>query len=639
MQSYASVRQFWSADPLGWWLTEARRIDWKKSPEVTRDDDLGPHGAWFPDGLLNTSYNCLDRHIHEGHGGRLAIIWDSPLAGDRRRYTYAELLQTVARFAGALAEAGVGKGDRVLIYMPMVPEAIIAMLATARLGAIHSVVFGGFASAELAKRIDDAKPRVIVSASCGLEPSRIVHYKELLDAAIAISSHSPERCFILQRPTRTSTLLERDRDLELAIAEASPVPAVPVRSTDPLYVLYTSGTSGKPKGIVRDHGGYCVALLASMNLIYGAGGGDVFWAASDIGWVVGHSYIVYGPLLAGCTTVLYEGKPVGTPDAGAFWRVCAEYGVRTLFTAPTAIRSIRKSDPNAALMQDHDLSGLDAVFLAGERCDPPTATWLSGNLDRPVLDHWWQTETGWPVAAGFRGIQSFEQIPGSAGRAVPGWDVSALDDGSQPVAPEADGDLAIRLPLPPGAATTLWNDDAGFTTAYLAARPGWYSTGDAGRMDEAGNVWVLGRIDDIINVAGHRLSTGAMEEVIASHPSVAECAVIAVPDALKGEVPLALFVKHENVSDTDDVLEQALVALVREQIGAVAALKHAILVSKLPKTRSGKIIRKSMRDAAKGIESPIPPTIEDPQVLERVTEQIRAFAGVRSRTDLNPKST
>ena len=613
--AYASWRQ----NPARWWETAADGIVWERRWDRAFDADARPHGAWFPGGMLNISYNCLDRHVDAGNGARTALIWDSPMTRQNVRFSYAELRDRVARTAGALAARGVGHGDRVVIYMPMVPEALIAMLACARLGAVHSVVFGGFAAPELASRIADATPKAIVSASCGLEPGRIVAYKPMLDAAIALSPHKPDVCLILQRPSLAAELVPgRDEDLLDAEAAATPHAPVPVAATDPLYILYTSGTTGRPKGIVRDTGGYAVALHRSISMIYGLGAGDVFWTASDVGWVVGHSYIVYAPLLAGCTTVMYEGKPVGTPDAGAFWRVVAQHGVKVLFTAPTALRAIKQQDPSGALLGGHDLSGFEALFLAGERCDPPTAVWAAGLLGRPVVDHWWQTETGWPITAGFREYGLFPPKPGTGGRPSPGFDVHAIDDHGSVLPQGQSGNLSIRLPLPPGFAPTLWRNDDGFRTAYLSDFPGWYRTGDAGVVDEDGDVSVMGRTDDVINVAGHRLSTGQMEEVLAAHEAVAECAVVGVKDALKGQVPLGLVVLKAGVNRPHAEIAAELVMLVRARIGPVAAFRDARVVTRLPKTRSGKILRGSIRRIADGEPAAPPPTIDDPTALEEV---------------------
>ncbi len=620
---YESVYRAWQRDPEAWWAEAASGISWRKGWDRVFDPAIGPYGVWFPGAALNTCENCLDRHVAAGRGGQTALIWDSPLAGRSERFTYAELTARTAQVAGALKALGVGRGDRVVIYMPMVPEAAITMLASARLGAIHSVVFGGFAAAELAARISDAKPRVIVAASCGLEPGRIVAYQPILDAALALSPHQPEACLILQREIAPATLKPgRDHDFLTAEAAAHPADPVPVLATDPLYILYTSGTTGRPKGVVRDHGGHAVALHTSMGMIYGAKAGDVTWTASDVGWVVGHSYIVYAPLLAGCTTIMYEGKPVGTPDAGAFGRVIAAHGVKTLFTAPTAMRAIKQQDPEAKLFTAHDLSRFEALFLAGERCDPPTAEWAAEKLARPVIDHWWQTETGWPITAGFRGLGLFPFKPGSGGRPAPGYDLQALDDNGAVLAPGTNGSLAIRLPLPPGAAPTLWHDEAGFRAAYLQDFPGWYRTGDAGMIDADGDVWVMGRTDDIINTAGHRLSTGAMEEVLASHPDVAECAVVGAQDALKGQVPLGLVVLKAGVDRAPDDICAELVQLVRQRIGAVASFKQALVVPRLPKTRSGKILRAAIRRLADGEPANPPPTIEDPAALDDISRAL-----------------
>ena len=622
---YATHYAAWQADPQGWWMQQVGAVDWITPPAEAFDPALGAFGQWFPGGVLNMSANCLDRHVAAGRGAQAALVWDSPVTGTIQTFTYAQMLDRTARVAGALAGLGLRAGDRVVIYMPMVPEAVVAMLACARLGAIHSVVFGGFAAAELAKRIDDATPAVIISASCGFEPGRIVAYKPLLDLAIEMAAHKPAACLVLQRPALAASMGPRDHDFAQAEATATPHGPVPVRATDPLYILYTSGTTGKPKGVVRDTGGYAVALAASMPMIYGMAAGDVYWCASDVGWVVGHSYIVYAPLLAGCTTVLYEGKPVGTPDPGAFWRVCAQHRVRVLFTAPTALRAIRQQDPDGAHIRAHDLRALDALFLAGERCDPPTAVWIAGALQKPVVDHWWQTETGWPITAGFRGYGLFPFKPGSGGRACPGYDVQVLDDAGVVLPRGQAGNLAMRLPLPPGCAPTLWSGVEAYRAAYTSDFPGWYRTGDAGEVDADGDVWVMGRTDDIINVAGHRLSTGAMEEVLASHPDVAECAVVGAADALKGQVPLGLVVlKAGVVRDAAEVVAE-LVALVRSRIGPVAAFRDARVVMRLPKTRSGKILRGSIRKLADGTDAPAPPTIDDPAVLD----EIRVVLGSR----------
>ncbi len=615
----------WKQDPGGWWQAAAAGIAWDTPPARAFDPSLGIYGRWFPGGRLNTCFNAVDRHVAAGRGDQAAIIWDSPMTGQVETITYARLLDRVARLAGALAARGVAKGDRVVIYMPMVPEAAISMLACARLGAVHSVVFGGFAAAELAARIADAKPRAILTASCGLEPGRVVKYKPLIDAAIALSPHKPSSVLILQRASSPCDLTPgRDEDLLEAEAAATPHPCVSVEATDPLYILYTSGTTGAPKGILRDNGGHAVALHNSMAMVYGVGPGDVFWAASDVGWVVGHSYIVYAPLLAGCTTVLFEGKPVGTPDAGTFWRVCAQHGVKVLFTAPTAIRAIKKDDPEGAFLKRHDLSRLEALYLAGERCDPDTITWSQRLLDKPVVDHWWQTETGWTITGNFRGLGLFPTKPGSGGKPAPGYDVVVLDEANQEVPRGQIGSLAIRLPLPPSCLPTLFNADDRFRDAYLSAHPGYYSTADAGMIDAEGYVSVMSRTDDIINVAGHRLSTGGMEEVLASHPDVAECAVVGVRDTLKGQIPLGLVVLKSGVTRADADIAADLVAMVRDRIGPVAAFKEARIVARLPKTRSGKILRATLRRIADGDDYVVPPTIDDPMILDEVTQVLKA---------------
>ena len=619
MTRYDATYAHWKQDPEAWWAEAARGIAWDTPPARIFDPSMGVYGRWFPGGWLNTCFNAVDRHVEAGRGAQAAIIWDSPMTGRVETITYAQLLDRVARTAGALAARGVAKGDRVVIYMPMVPEAAIAMLACARLGAVHSVVFGGFAAAELAARIADAKPKAIVTASCGLEPGRIVKYKPLIDAAIGLSPHKPASVLILQRDESPCDLTPgRDEDLLEAERAAAPHPCVSVESTDPLYILYTSGTTGAPKGILRDNGGHAVALMHSMSMVYGVEAGDVYWAASDVGWVVGHSYIVYAPLLAGCTTVLFEGKPVGTPDAGTFWRVCAQHRVKVLFTAPTAIRAIKKEDPEGEFLRRHDLSKLEALYLAGERCDPDTITWSQRLLGKPVVDHWWQTETGWTITGNFRGLGLFPTKPGSGGKPAPGYDVVVLDEANQEVPRGQIGSLAIRLPLPPSCLPTLFNADDRFRDAYLSAHPGFYSTADAGMIDEDGYVWVMSRTDDIINVAGHRLSTGAMEEVLAAHPAIAECAVVGVKDSLKGQVPLGLVVLKSGVAAEEAALERELIAMVRDRIGPVAAFKEARIVARLPKTRSGKILRATLRKIADGEDYVVPPTIDDPAILEEV---------------------
>jgi propionyl-CoA synthetase len=614
------------ADPAGFWGEIARGIDWRRPWDRVLDERWPPFYRWFSGGRLNICYNALDRHVIAGRGERTALIYDSPVTGTSSRFSYRELTDYVARFAGALAALGVGRGDRVIIYMPMVPEAVVAMLAAARIGAVHSVVFGGFASHELAKRIDDAQPSVIVTASCGIEVQRIVAYKPLLDQALALAAHPVQHCVVLQRPQLQAPLQPgRDLDWRAALAGASAHDCVPVEATDPLYILYTSGTTGRPKGVVRDHGGYAVALLYSMGAVYDIGPDDVFWTASDVGWVVGHSYIVYAPLLRGCTSVLYEGKPVGTPDAGAFWRVIAEHRVNALFTAPTAFRAIKREDPTGQLVGSHDLTSLRTLFLAGERCDSDTVLWAEKMLEVPVIDHWWQTETGWPIAANCRGIGPMRVKPGSASVPVPGYDVRVLDDSGHEVATGTIGNIVIRLPLPPGTLTTLWHNDQGYRDSYLVRYPGYYLTGDAGYFDVDGYLWIMSRIDDVINVAGHRLSPGAMEEALASHPDVAECAIIGPADAIKGQVPVGLVVLKAGVDRAHITIVAELVERVREYVGAVAALRHVAIVARLPKTRSGKVLRATMRAIADGQDYSVPATIDDPRILEEVRVALDAL--------------
>lgn len=614
MAGYRALFDASIADPEAFWADAARAVTWTREPKRILDDSKPPFYRWFTDGELNTCANALDRHVGAGRADQAALIYDSPVTQSQRTYTYRELRDATAKFAGGLRGLGVAKGDRVVIYMPMIPEAVIAMLACARLGAIHSVVFGGFAAHELAARIDDAQPKVIVSASCGVEPTRTVDYKPMLDAAIEMSEHPPRACVIVQRDMHRCELApERDLDWQ-DVAAAAPVEPVPVAATDPLYVLYTSGTTGKPKGIVRDNGGHAVALLWSMRNIYDIAPGEVFWAASDVGWVVGHSYIVYGPLLLGATTVLYEGKPIGTPDPGAFWRVASEHGAKALFTAPTAVRAIRKEDPDGSHIGRYDLSKMKYLFQAGERLDPDTYEWASQKLGIPVVDHWWQTETGWAIAANPMGLDPMPIKPGSPTVPMPGYDVRILHvDGSSCAANE-EGDICIRLPLPPGTLPTLWGDDDRYEASYLREHPGYYLTGDGGYLDEDGYLFVMGRIDDVINVAGHRLSTGSIEAVLATHPAVAECAVIGVRDDIKGQVPRG-FVVLKSGASADGLAEQ-LIESVRENIGAVASFKLVDVVPALPKTRSGKILRKTMRGIAHGRDEPLPSTIEDPAVIE-----------------------
>ncbi|MBH5333628.1 propionyl-CoA synthetase [Streptomyces pactum] len=626
MGAYADTYRRSLTDPEGFWLEAAEAIDWTRKPTRALDAARAPLYRWFPDGELNTSYNALDRHIAAGHGERTALIWDSPVTGDGRRYSFRELRDEVARCAGALRGLGVGRGDRVVIYMPMVPEAVVAMLACARIGAVHSVVFGGFAPRELAARIDDARPRVVIAASCGVEPSRVVEYKPIVDAALETTTHRPETVVVLQRETARAELGPRDRDWHQLLAGAEPAGPVPVAATDPLYILYTSGTTGRPKGVVRDTGGHAVALAWSMGAVYDIGPGDVWWTASDVGWVVGHSYIVYGPLLVGATTVLYEGKPVGTPDAGAFWRVIAEHRVKALFTAPTALRAIKRLDPRAELTAGHDLSSFRTLFLAGERLDPETYHWAHDRLGVPVVDHWWQTETGWPIAANPRGLEPLPAKPGSATVPVPGYDVRVLDPDGKPVPPGTEGAIAIGLPLPPGTLPTLWQDDDRYREAYLSRYEGYYLTGDSGHLDEDGYLFVMGRTDDVINVAGHRLSTGVMEAVLAAHPAVAECAVIGVRDTLKGQLPRGLVVLKAGADVDEATLRAELIEAVRREIGPVAAFRQVSVVDALPKTRSGKILRKTMRAIAEGRDEPAPSTIEDPEVLRALGPVLRGDA-------------
>jgi propionyl-CoA synthetase len=622
--AYAGAYRRSIEDPNGFWGEAAEAIDWIKPPQRILDDANPPFYRWFAGGVLNTCYNALDRHVVNGRADQPALIYDSPVTGSKRTYTYAELLDQVARFAGALRGLGVVKGDRVVIYLPMVPEAAIAMLACARIGAVHSVVFGGFAPHELAIRIDDAKPRVVVSASCGIEPTRTIAYKPMLDQAIELAEHKPEHTVILQRPQLLAELGERDLDWETLMRPGAVEPAevVAVEATDPLYILYTSGTTGKPKGVVRDNGGHAVALHWSMKNVYAINAGDVFWAASDVGWVVGHSYIVYAPLLAGATTVLYEGKPVATPDAGAFWRVISEHKVNALFTAPTAFRAIKK-DPTAEHLKRYDVSSMRTLFLAGERLDPDTYTWASGVLGIPVVDHWWQTETGWAIAANLRGLEPMPIKAGSPSVPAPGYDVQVLDSAGEVQPADAEGAICVRLPLPPGTLPTLWGDDDRYVAGYLSAFPGWYLTGDGGYKDADGYVYVMGRTDDVINVAGHRLSTGSMEAVLASHPLVAECAVVGVHDELKSQVPRGFVVLKAGAESNPEQLRQDLVQAVRDEIGAVAALREIDVVSGLPKTRSGKILRKTMREIADGKNPEVPSTIEDASILEKLAPILR----------------
>lgn len=611
-------------DPEGFWRDKASALAWYKPPSAILGEDERGVARWFADGELNSCYLALDVHIDQGRGEQAALIYDSPVTGTGRTLSYRELRDEVATFAAALAALGVGKGDRVLVYMPMVPEAAIAMLACARLGAVHSVVFGGFAPSELKVRIDDAEPVVVVSASCGIEVDRVIPYKPLLDAAIELAEHKPDACIILQRQQLQAELQDgRDLAWDAAVSNAGRVDCVPVMATDPLYILYTSGTTGAPKGIVRDNGGHAVALNYSMKAIYGMDPGDVFWAASDVGWVVGHSYIVYGPLIAGCTTLLYEGKPVKTPDAGAFWRVIAEHGVKAVFSAPTAFRAIKKEDPEGKLLQRFDLSSLQTLFLAGERLDPPTYHWLRELFQRPIVDHWWQTETGWAIAADLMGIEAVPTKAGSATFPVPGYDVRIVDDEGAEVPQGQQGTIVVKLPLPPGCFPTVWRDHERFVSAYFEQFPGYYASGDGGYIDEEGYLFVMGRTDDVINVAGHRLSTGELEEVVGDHGAVAECAVIGVADELRGQVPVALVCLKDGVDSSDSEVEAAVVQKVRDTTGAVACLRQVLVVKRLPKTRSGKILRGILHKIADGNPYKVPSTIDDPVVLEEITALLR----------------
>jgi len=635
MTVYAEIHARSRRDPESFWAEIAQGIDWIKPFDRVLDATAKPAARWFAGGLLNTCWNAIDRHVAAGHGDRLAVIYDSPVTDTVARFTYRQMQTKIAAFAGVLAANGVAKGDRVIVYMPMVPEALVAMLACARLGAVHSVVFGGFAANELAVRIDDCTPKAIVSASCGIEGAKVVPYKPLLDSAIAIARHKPGVCVILQRPQLACTLVAgRDIDWAQAAENARPADCVPVAATDPLYILYTSGTTGAPKGVVRDNGGHAVALQYSMRAIFDTHPGEVFWAASDVGWVVGHSYICYAPLLAGCTSVLFEGKPVGTPDAGVYWRVIDSHGVKTLFTAPTAFRAIRKEDPDGKLIGRYARASFKALFLAGERCDPATLEWAMDKLKVPVVDHWWQTETGWPIAANCLGIPTglgapFKVKPGSPTKPVPGWDVQILGPDGRPVDAGEIGAIVCELPLPPGTFPTLWNAERRFVDAYLAEYPGYYKTGDAGYIDEDGYVYVMTRVDDVINVAGHRLSTGQMEEVLASHQDVAECAVIGVADELKGQVPLGFVVLKAGVNKPDEKIVTEIVALVRDKIGPVAAFKQAVVVKRLPKTRSGKILRGTMQKIADAQSYNPPATIDDPAILDEIRESLSTIGYAR----------
>jgi propionyl-CoA synthetase len=626
--SYHEVYARSLADPEGFWAEAAREIDWIEPPKTIFDASQGVYGRWFTGGVVNTCYNALDRHVERGRADQVALIHDSPLTGATTKFTYAELLAEVKALGAIMQDFGVAKGDRVILYMPMVPEAVVAMLACARIGAVHSVVFGGFAAKELATRIDDAQPKLILSASCGIEPGRIVQYKPLLDEAIRLASAKPKACIVLQRPQHICDLTAgRDYDWaslrRKAINDGKQAACVPVAATDPLYILYTSGTTGIPKGVVRDNGGHLVAVKWSMFNLYGIKPGEVWWCGSDIGWVVGHSYIIYGPLLHGATSIMYEGKPVGTPDAGAFWRVISEHKAVAFFTAPTAFRAIRKEDPEGKFIRQYDLSKFRTLFLAGERADPPTVEWAEAQLKVPVIDHWWQTETGWCIAGNPVGLGELPVKHGSPTVPMPGYQVDIVDEASRPVGANTMGSIVIRLPMPPGCLPTLWNQDARFREAYLSEFPGYYETSDAGYKDEDGYVWVMGRTDDIINVAGHRLSTGGMEEILASHPDVAECAVLGIKDAIKGEVPCGFLVLKAGVKRAPAEIEKEIIALVRDKLGPVAAFKLAITVGRLPKTRSGKILRGTIKKIADGEAWTMPATIEDPKVLDEIGEALK----------------
>ena len=617
--SYEAIYGRWLNKRDEFWVEPAESVHWYRKWNRVLDASRAPFYKWFSGGLVNSCYNALDFHVENGRADQPALIYDSPVTGTIRSYSYRALLDEVARFAGVLRDRGITKHDRVIIYMPMVPEALIAMLACARIGAIHSVVFGGFSATELAKRIDDARPKLIVSASCGIEVNRVVPYKPLLDLAVTAAKWKPATCIILQRPQELASMMSRrDADWSELMINARPAECVPLEATDPLYILYTSGTTGVPKGVVRDNGGHLVALKWTMKHVYGARPGEVFWAASDLGWAVGHSYIVYAPLFNGNTTLLYEGKPVGTPDPGAFWRVISQHRVRVLFTAPTAIRAIKREDSNAEYLRTYDLSNFRTLFLAGERCDPDTLRWASGHLRVPVIDHWWQTETGWPIGANLAEPNMFPIRPGSCGKSLPGYDVRVLDDSGIEVSAGQTGNVVINLPLPPGCLKTLWENDNGFRESYMNAFSGYYKTGDAGYKDDDGYLWIMGRTDDIINVAGHRLSTGAIEEVLSEHEDVAECAVVGAMDTLKGEIPLALIVlKVSSVREHNEIIAE-LISMVRDQIGPVASFKAAKIVSRLPKTRSGKIVRGLIKKIADCVDYDVPPTVEDPTILDEI---------------------
>jgi propionyl-CoA synthetase len=613
------------SDPERFWGAAAEKVHWYRTYDRVLASEKSPFYRWFEGGIVNSCYNALDYHVENGLENNLALIYDSPVTKTIKRYTYGELRDLVARCAGGLRNLGVRKGDRVVIYMPMIPEAVIAMLACARIGAVHSVVFGGFAARELATRIEDAQPHVVISASCGIEVNRIIQYQPLLESAIDMCEFKPSSCVIVQRPEAPAILRDGRDVLWDKLLDADPVGCIPVHSTDPLYLLYTSGTTGKPKGVVRDNGGHLVALTWTMKNIYNVRPGEVYWAASDIGWVVGHSYIVYGPLFYGCTTILYEGKSVGTPDAGAFWRVIAEHGVSVLFCAPTAFRAIRKEDPGGEKIRAYDLKSFRMLFLAGERCDPDTLIWAQQQLNIPVIDHWWQTETGWAIGANCAGLELLPVKPGSCTKPVPGFDIRVLDARGKDVPAGETGNIVVRLPLPPGCFTTLWQNELDFVKTYFSAYPGYYLTSDAGYIDTEGYLWIMGRTDDIINIAGHRLSTGAMEEVLASHPDVAECAVAGVHDPVKGEVPLGFVVLKAGVTKNPDIIRTELIALVRQKIGPIASFKAAAVVNRLPKTRSGKILRGTIKKIADGVSYTVPATIDDPAILDEIAEILRGM--------------
>jgi propionyl-CoA synthetase len=624
MSKYDEVFKRSITDPEGFWAEAAESIDWYKKWDKVIDDSNKPFYRWFTGGEMNTCYNAVDRHVEKGIGDQLAIIYDSPVTDQVQKITYKELLDQVSKFAGALKGFGVSKGDTVIIYMPMVPQAAMAMLACARLGAVHSVVFGGFAPHELAIRIDDAKPKVIITASGAVEGKKLLEYKPMVNKAIELAKHKPEKCVVLQRPIIKAEMTEgRDYDWDEIVSSSEPAECVPVKATDPLYILYTSGTTGVPKGIVRDNGGHAVALRWSLENIYDTKPGDVYWSASDVGWVVGHSYIVYAPLLTGCTTIIYEGKPVGTPDPGAFWRVISEHGAKVLFTAPTAFRAIKREDPNGEYLKKYDLSGFKYLFLAGERLDPDTYHWAGKLLNRPVIDHWWQTETGWPITANCMGIEEFPIKPGSSTKPVPGYNVQIIDRNGQPVEAGKEGLVAMKLPLPPGTLPTLWQADERFLDSYMNPFPGYYFTSDGGYIDEDGYVFVMGRVDDVINVAGHRLSTGEMEEIVSTHQDVAECAVFGVEDGLKGQLPIGLVVLKAGIERDEEEMKKELAKLIREEIGAIASFKQACIVKRLPKTRSGKILRGTMRKIADSQEYSIPSTIDDPAILGEIEEALK----------------